>query len=280
MDGSFVAVNKAFAEALSYTSEEILRLSYSHITPQAYADQDEAQLEEIKQTGRSARYEKHLFHKDGSLILVCLTGQITTVNDQKYIFWSMESSVRRRTRIGTDFLAETVTQFEPSVSVYTSVELDPTHGPGADRSRGRLSERLTGTAGAPVQLQAPEFHTLPHGFSREKTCRSRCDARVLSFGGRRWKRIALRMFQGAVLPVKLPSEVLRGSQPSGRGPFPLKCGPAIPSGPKISLSRRLKIRALTRGPGGRVFDALILKHEKVPGETLREYFNAERPQER
>src|SRR5438874_134372 len=50
-DGSFVAVNQAFADILGQTVEATMKLEYWHVTPQKYEALEQVQLRLLKEKG-------------------------------------------------------------------------------------------------------------------------------------------------------------------------------------------------------------------------------------
>jgi PAS domain S-box-containing protein len=74
-DGSFVKVNKAFADMIGYSVEETLNLSFWHLTPQTYEKEEQVQLANLKsEKGEYGPYQKVYIHKDGHKFPVYLQG--------------------------------------------------------------------------------------------------------------------------------------------------------------------------------------------------------------
>jgi PAS domain S-box-containing protein len=69
-DGRFGVTNPAFCELLGYTEAEIKNLSWKDLTPQEYAEAENAELEELAATGLPRRYEKEFIRKDTSRVPV------------------------------------------------------------------------------------------------------------------------------------------------------------------------------------------------------------------
>jgi len=90
LDGSLVEVNPAFAAITGRSVDEILGLSYWDITPSVYHEQEQSQLEMLKQTGRYGPYEKEYQHKDGHAVPVRLTGRLIESEGQQYIWSTVE----------------------------------------------------------------------------------------------------------------------------------------------------------------------------------------------
>jgi PAS domain S-box-containing protein len=87
-DGSFVAVNQAFADILGRTVEETIKLGYWHVTPKKYEALEQVQLRLLREKGEYGPYEKEYLHRNGSLIPVRLRGRRMTIDGREYI-WSM-----------------------------------------------------------------------------------------------------------------------------------------------------------------------------------------------
>jgi PAS domain S-box-containing protein len=95
MDGGLVDVNPAYATIIGRSVEETLTLNYWEITPQDYAQQEQAQLESLWTTGSYGPYEKEYIHKDGHRIPVRLQGQIIEQQGEKLIWSSVEDITAR-----------------------------------------------------------------------------------------------------------------------------------------------------------------------------------------
>ena len=90
MDGQLVDANPAYAAIIGRTVEETMTLSYWDITPRNYAEQEQAQLDSLKATGRYGPYEKEYIHKDGHLVPVRLTGLIVRRDNEDFIWSTVE----------------------------------------------------------------------------------------------------------------------------------------------------------------------------------------------
>jgi PAS domain S-box-containing protein len=90
MDGTPVSVNPAYAKIIGHTIEDALKLSYWHLTPEKYLEDEKRQLEQLEAIGRYGPYEKEYFHKDGHLVPVRLNGMIVVRDDNEYIWSSVE----------------------------------------------------------------------------------------------------------------------------------------------------------------------------------------------
>src|SRR5690606_27626415 len=72
--GIFQEVNPAIPMFTGYTRDELLRLSFSDITPRAYHEADKLQLKQLHKNGRFDNYEKEYLRKDGKRVWVSVTG--------------------------------------------------------------------------------------------------------------------------------------------------------------------------------------------------------------
>jgi PAS domain S-box-containing protein len=90
MNGDLVDVNTAYAKKLGQTVGQVLTLSYWQITPEKYSSQEKIQLESLQKTGRYGPYEKEYIHANGHLVPVRLSGQIVKIDNEEYIWSSVE----------------------------------------------------------------------------------------------------------------------------------------------------------------------------------------------
>jgi PAS domain S-box-containing protein len=93
--GDFLELNDALIAPTGYTREEFLALSYWDLTPQEYADQEQAQLESLKSIGRYGPYEKEYIRKDGSRYPVLLNG-VTVEDPGGTRIWSIIQDISER----------------------------------------------------------------------------------------------------------------------------------------------------------------------------------------
>lgn len=96
MDGHFVDVNPAYASIIGRTVEETLTLNYWDITPKKYANQEQSQLDSLRENGRYGPYEKEYIHKDGHLVLVRLQELLIDRGGQQRIWSSVEDISERK----------------------------------------------------------------------------------------------------------------------------------------------------------------------------------------
>ncbi len=70
LDGRFARINRAFADLLGYSLEEIPRLAIADITPDRWRAAGREALATVLNTGKATRYEKEYRRKDGTLVPV------------------------------------------------------------------------------------------------------------------------------------------------------------------------------------------------------------------
>ena len=98
-DGTFLAVNEAFAQITGYTLEELNRLSYWDLTPRSYEAQEALQLESLRSHGRYGPYEKEYIRKDGRHVPVLLNGTLIQDPDGTPLILSVVSDITENVRI-------------------------------------------------------------------------------------------------------------------------------------------------------------------------------------
>jgi len=97
MDGRLLQINPAYAAIIGRSVDETMRLTYWDITPEKYAEQEQAQLESLRTTGRYGPYEKEYLHKDGHLVAVRLQGRLIA-KDEEQVIWSSVEDISERKR--------------------------------------------------------------------------------------------------------------------------------------------------------------------------------------
>ncbi len=97
MNGDLVYANHAFADILGRETKELPALTYWEITPQKYAEAEQAQLESLNKNGCYGPYEKEYIHKDGHLIPVRLSG-VLVERDNEQLIWSSIEDISDRKR--------------------------------------------------------------------------------------------------------------------------------------------------------------------------------------
>jgi PAS domain S-box-containing protein len=96
MNGRFVEFNRAFAAICDYPEDELRRLDYWQLTPEAYAESEKAQLAALERWGRYGPYEKNYRRRDGSLVPVNLNGMLVTGADGQRYIWSIVEDITPR----------------------------------------------------------------------------------------------------------------------------------------------------------------------------------------
>ena len=98
MSGRIVECNLAFQEMLGYTAEELLKLTYTDLTPDKWHDFETKIVEEqILKNGSSQLYEKEYKRKDGSIFPVELrTCLITDENSKPAGMWAIVRDITKR----------------------------------------------------------------------------------------------------------------------------------------------------------------------------------------
>jgi PAS domain S-box-containing protein len=122
MDGTFLLVNEAYAAIHGRSVEETKGLRYTDFTPMAYDEEDRAQIRELVKTGRCGPFEKMYIHKNGSLVSIRLTLEITLINNDKYI-WAIIEKKHTPVIPIVDGYVEPITQ--PGKPRGWSIENDP-----------------------------------------------------------------------------------------------------------------------------------------------------------
>ena len=74
-DGHVSDCNPAFFELVGYTKEELPGINWIKLTPPEFHALEEKKLEEVRRTGKAARYEKEYIRKDGSRVPIELLVQ-------------------------------------------------------------------------------------------------------------------------------------------------------------------------------------------------------------
>ncbi len=92
MDGQLAEVNPAYAGIIGRTVDQTLQLTYWDITPEEYAEQEQAQLASLEASGRYGPYEKHYIHRDGHWVPVRLSGLIVERGGERFI-WSVVEDI-------------------------------------------------------------------------------------------------------------------------------------------------------------------------------------------
>jgi PAS domain S-box-containing protein len=89
--GELVYVNKEYLNIVGYSEQELLKLSYFDITPERYSKDEELQLKSLNETGFFGPYEKEYRKKSGELVPVRLYGRYVNIDNEKFIWSSVEN---------------------------------------------------------------------------------------------------------------------------------------------------------------------------------------------
>lgn len=94
--GKFIAINQALVAPTGYTEAEFASLSYWQLTPEDYAEQEEQQLKNLRETGRYGPYEKEYMRKDGTRYPVLLNGMLVPEPGGRKVIWSIIEDISER----------------------------------------------------------------------------------------------------------------------------------------------------------------------------------------
>jgi len=89
MEGRFIEANSACLDIVGYSLEELQSLSYWAVTPERFAEQEQAQLDQLRTSGRYGPYEKEYIHKSGQPVPVRLNGMLIVGGDRRTYIWSI-----------------------------------------------------------------------------------------------------------------------------------------------------------------------------------------------
>ncbi len=87
--GEFLEVNSALLQYTGYTKEEFLKLSFWDITPPQYAEQEQAQIEELNSVGSFGPNQKEYIRKDGTRFPISLRGFMLNDVDGRKLVWGI-----------------------------------------------------------------------------------------------------------------------------------------------------------------------------------------------
>jgi len=93
MNGRYLEFNEAYRAICGYPAKELNNLDYWTLTPSEYREQESAQLESIKKTGRYGPYEKTYRQKDGRLIPIRLNGILVADQAGQPQIWSIVEDI-------------------------------------------------------------------------------------------------------------------------------------------------------------------------------------------
>jgi PAS domain S-box-containing protein len=106
MGGRFVEFNAAFQAITGYSADELKRLDYWALTPDAYRAEENRQLDSLRRIGRYGPYEKAYRRKDGSLVPINLNGRLVTGADGQAYIWSIVEDISTRKLAEAQMLAQ------------------------------------------------------------------------------------------------------------------------------------------------------------------------------
>jgi PAS domain S-box-containing protein len=92
--GRISEANDAFLALLGYSSEELVQLNWTALTPPEWSEWDQAAIEQLRATGKTKPWEKEYWRKDGTRVPV-LVG-VAMLNDSQGIAFVLDISERRR----------------------------------------------------------------------------------------------------------------------------------------------------------------------------------------
>lgn len=99
-DGHISRCNPALFELIGYTKKELPRINWIKLTPPEFHAFEKKRLEEIRRTGKAARYEKEYIKKDGSRVPAELLVQPKyDKKDQFQYYIGFISDITQRKRI-------------------------------------------------------------------------------------------------------------------------------------------------------------------------------------
>lgn len=96
--GRITDANQAYLDMIGYTREELeaLQLEWKEITPQEYAQQDAAAMEQISRQGMCTPYEKEYIKKSGERVPILLGGASLEGSDQLGITFAIDITRRKQ----------------------------------------------------------------------------------------------------------------------------------------------------------------------------------------
>ena len=87
--GDFLEVNNSILESTGYTREEFLRLSFWHLTPPEYEEQEAIQFQTLNETGRFGPNFKEYIRMDGSRYPLSISGALFIDTDGRKVVWGI-----------------------------------------------------------------------------------------------------------------------------------------------------------------------------------------------
>lgn len=99
--GRVIQVNQALLDQTGYSQAEFLALPAGQLTPHEYALQEQAQLHQLRETGRAGPYEKLLQRKDGTRFPVRVQGMLLADQPANQQVWWMITDISEERRLAT-----------------------------------------------------------------------------------------------------------------------------------------------------------------------------------
>ena len=94
VSGRFLEVNKSLLDYIGYTKDEFLSLTYVHLVPREFDEQENRQIETLKRTGFFGPTEKEYLRKDGTRLPISMRGFLLTDVDGRKLVWIIVEDVR------------------------------------------------------------------------------------------------------------------------------------------------------------------------------------------
>jgi PAS domain S-box-containing protein len=93
--GEFLEVNNSILQAVGYTKDEFLKLSYWDITPREYEAQQMQQIRDLNEKGRFGPNEKEYIRKDGSRYPLRISGAVFTEVSDRPVVWGVIEDITK-----------------------------------------------------------------------------------------------------------------------------------------------------------------------------------------
>ncbi|GEM_PF-1250491 len=97
-NGHYIEFNEAFRRITGYSADELRSIDCWTLTPEAYASEEQRQLETLETTGRYGPYEKEYRRKDGTLVPLQFSGVRIQGPDGQPMIWSIVEDITARRR--------------------------------------------------------------------------------------------------------------------------------------------------------------------------------------
>ncbi|MEB3190606.1 MAG: PAS domain-containing protein [Snowella sp.] len=118
--GQIIDANDCFLQELGYTRPELNQglIRWDQITPPEYAQQDEALVIQLKETGYFLPVEKEYYRKDGSRLAILLGGAFLFGSDGQTICIAVNISDRKKAELAlkqNQYLLQKITDSSPNI---------------------------------------------------------------------------------------------------------------------------------------------------------------------